>query len=414
MKDIRKQLSELRDEWQLAYENALNNPAASKPYVSDTSLVQINEVMDATKEWLGRVKSPSGFSPAFHLAKGFASVKIPSLIASAKAIASGQYNLFPSYISGMVELLSATHTLILFSRKEDKDEFVAQLSAEMTQGLSLLGTAQKELAGKLEILNTVDDVVNTIDKHHDRIIEIGENSEQLHSNLVELTEKSKEIVDEINDAAGAANEQRKATKFLLEKNEALSHELDELHDSLKELHERCKQQEAVIDSVLPRAASAGLAAAFSSRGKQLRFTKWSWMFVFVGSLVSLGGMAWHLIHAEIPPEQLLSHIATWLPLAAPLVWLGWFSAVQYGNVVRVQEDYAFKEATSRAFQGYRDHMEHLANISEDEAQSALHSLSLSTIAILAKEPLRVFGHTHQDATPANSLMNILKRSKPTD
>ncbi len=42
-----------------------------------------------------------------------------------------------------------------------------------------------------------------------------------------------------------------------------------------------------------------------------------------------------------------------LPLLGPFIWLGWFSAVQYGYVSRVREDYAFKFAASMAFEGYK-------------------------------------------------------------
>src|SRR6478609_7987036 len=93
-------------------------------------------------------------------------------------------------------------------------------------------------------------------------------------------------------------------------------------------------------------------------------------------------------------------------------WLGWFSAVQYGNTIRVQEDYAFKEATSNAFAGYRDHMEHLSKIDAGEGAKALELLSVSTIEVLVREPLRIYSKPDRDVSPAQAVLEFLKeRSK---
>jgi hypothetical protein len=85
------------------------------------------------------------------------------------------------------------------------------------------------------------------------------------------------------------------------------------------------------------------------------------------------------------------------------------------NTIRIQEDYAFKEATSKAFQGYRDHMEHLANIEVEGANTALNLLSERTVEILAHEPLRIFSKTEGDASPSGELASLLnlRRNNPT-
>ena len=94
-----------------------------------------------------------------------------------------------------------------------------------------------------------------------------------------------------------------------------------------------------------------------------------------------------------------------LPLAAPMIWLGWFCSMQFGNVIRLMEDYAFKEATSIAFAGYRDHMEHLSGVSDGEAHTAMERLALVTISVLGNEPLRLLQKQHQDASPMDRLLS---------
>ena len=195
---------------------------------------------------------------------------------------------------------------------------------------------------------------------------------------------------------------------------SLATKLTSMSEELPRLQDKCKQQEKTIDSILPRGASAGLAAAFSERGDQLNMTKWIWLAAFALSLIGLAYFARLLISISLPEgitfwEQLVSR----LPLAAPLIWLGWFSAIQYGNTIRVQEDYAFKEATSKAFQGYKDHMEHLRNVDIDEAQTALTLLSETTIQVLGREPLRIYGKTEQDASPTHSFAQFFRKRKST-
>ncbi len=140
----------------------------------------------------------------------------------------------------------------------------------------------------------------------------------------------------------------------------------------------------------------------------MQWTKWIWMTVFVSSLVGLAFFAYHLSGSlPLDAKEFWPSFLSRMTLAAPMIWLGWFSAVQYGNVVRVQEDYAFKEATSKAFQGYRDHMEHLASVELDSAGTALNLMAAKTIEILAQQPLRIYGKASKDASPAHGMADIL-------
>ena len=135
------------------------------------------------------------------------------------------------------------------------------------------------------------------------------------------------------------------------------------------------------------------------------------MVVFIAALIGLSAFAYYLTTIEAAPGEFWQQILYKIPLAAPLIWLGWFSAIQYGGIIRVQEDYAFKEATSKAFQGYRDHLEHLASVNLPEAGTAMNLLAAKTIEILAHEPLRIYGKTEKDASPAHSLVEIFSGAR---
>lgn len=98
-----------------------------------------------------------------------------------------------------------------------------------------------------------------------------------------------------------------------------------------------------------------------------------------------------------------------LPWVGPLIWVGWFSAIQYGNTIRVQEDYEFKEATAKAFIGFRDHMEHLSKINNQEGENAMNQLAIKTIQVLSNEPLRIYKHAESESIPSNKMFGFVNK-----
>lgn len=112
-----------------------------------------------------------------------------------------------------------------------------------------------------------------------------------------------------------------------------------------------------ISGLLENANKVGLARSFSEKRKQLTWTWRGWAFAFVAGIV---GLLWiglaellPLLRAGTPDSMAV--LVRFL-VASPLVWFSWFTARQYGHVLRVSEDYAFKEAAAMAFAGYRNEM----------------------------------------------------------
>lgn len=409
MKELRKQTNELKERWGNVYKAALANQAAWKPHLPNASVKILDEAVNTITFWLDRTRAPSGFSPGYHLGKSMAGVFLPQLITTTQNLEAGQYTHFPSFINGLTNLISALHTMAVYSEKGTSDQANADMNAELSQALALLATAQSELSEKKQLLEAVGDLADEIKEKHSEIVILGEGCNESASTITTTLEKASSTFEEIEELLKKARSHDEEFEELLADNKALSDKLKKMADQLTELQQQCVEQEKIIDSILPRGASAGLAAAFSQRGKQLELGKWIWMSLFVASVVGLGVFAWHLITVPAgDPSDFWVHVLVRIPLAAPLIWLGWFSAIQYGNTIRVQEDYAFKEATSKAFQGYRDHMEHLADINVDSANTALNLLSAKTIEILGHEPLRIFGKAESDATPTSGIANMLK------
>jgi transcription-repair coupling factor (superfamily II helicase) len=330
----------------------------------------------------------------------------------AKQLDAGQHNHLPTFVSSLVNMLNAVHTMAMFSQKDSLNASAVELGAELSQALALTNTAQRELAEKTEAIVSAQKIAASVEQMHAKVQDLEEKS----SDAAEAAEHSKLAAAAhaaaVEQTAEEVQKLHTTAKEAADKNAQLTAKVEKALNGVETLQTKSIEQQQIIDSILPKGASAGLAAAFSARENQLEYIKWGWVLVFVTALGVLATMGWHLSKVQSLPSGM-----TWAEylvfrglLASPLIWLAWFSAIQYGNTVRVQEDYAFKQATSKAFQGYRDHMEHLAAVQGEEASTtALDLLAQRTIEILAREPLRIYGKTDSDASPAAGLLSAWRR-----
>ncbi len=242
------------------------------------------------------------------------------------------------------------------------------------------------------------------------------------SKISELLTEAKEQLEEIGETITATAEVKQACDKLLAENGALKEALIQQssdftsflatsQQQLNELHEQSVAKKDLIDSLLSGATSSALATAFSRGKKRYLFGQWVWGIGFLIAVGTLLGMGWSVekgISTGQDASDVWIYLAHRIPLAAPMIWFGRFCSMQYGNVIRLMEDYAFKEATSIAFAGYRDHMEHLSGVSDGEASNALEQLALVTISVLGNEPLRLLQKQHQDASPMDKLLTGLR------
>src|SRR4051812_45871890 len=121
MDEIQKQLTEVLKHWKNAFETARGTPAVWQPYLSATSLDVLNEAVETVHKELSRLRAPSGFTPIFHLAKTYASTSLASLVSVSQQLETGQYNQLPNFTAGIVQLLTAIHTMAVFSLKQQPE-----------------------------------------------------------------------------------------------------------------------------------------------------------------------------------------------------------------------------------------------------------------------------------------------------
>jgi hypothetical protein len=405
--ELEPQIDELGEHWEKAFSAAEGSPALWQPYLKGISLVVLDEAVKTVQKAAARIRAPSGFFPIYQLAKQVTVTSLSGLIQISQQLEAGQYQQLPNFTTGIVNLLSALHTMSIYAAKNAPEAAAADLSSSVSETLAVLGTAQRELNGKLQQLETADALGDEIRATHEIVKDL---EQQTRTALAAVQSQSSDVVDAADDAKNSLIEllaAKKEVQDLVVSARDTDEKLNELVLAVAKLQEHSAKQQTIIDSILPKGASAGLAAAFATRGAKLDPTKRLWAGGFIATVLGLVMFAYYLTTLRPPADIGYWHFILYrVALAGPLIWLGWFSAIQYGNTIRIQEDYAFKQATSVAFQGYRDHLQYLDQIDTDEGGNAMRLLAIETISILARDPLRIYGGVHHDVSPIQSLTNF--------
>ena len=408
MDAVRQQVTELSDGWKIVYETIATNPAVAAPHLETISAAQINEVIEVIVWWLDRAKAPKGFAPRFHLAESVTSISLSSALTALRNVQGGQYNFLPSFVTALNQVASGLHTLIASSENDEVRGHIASLGAELSEKLALVDTAQRELKQKVDALKDASAAADEIVAKSESVKQNYDSAAATLKEIAVTQTKAGEILETIKQDEEGTAKLKDAAAEIEKRNEALAKNLDERSETLSKLHDETRKQSDLITNLLPEAANAGLASSFGTRVRRLEGAKWMWMAIFISTVLLLAGLAWQIVHIpQANTEQIWTHVLHRLPLASPLIWLAWFSAIQYGNTLRVQEDYAFKEATSKAFEGYRNHMEHLASVDLKEGNTAMTMLAAKTIEILSHEPLRILAKSERDVSPTHALAALL-------
>jgi hypothetical protein len=175
-------------------------------------------------------------------------------------------------------------------------------------------------------------------------------ADQLPTDLQSLAEARHAIVNHLRDV------ERDRTHIADARAEA-----DELDASLRKSTEEATSIVARLDSAYSAATSQGLAAAFSERSRSLDRSMWTWvtgLIVALGLGAFFGSLQLHnlvdvLADPQAQPRAIAPNVVlSLLSITAP-IWFGRLATKQIGQRFRLSEDYAFKAAVSRAYEGYR-------------------------------------------------------------
>ncbi len=139
-------------------------------------------------------------------------------------------------------------------------------------------------------------------------------------------------------------------------------EVAEYQKTLKELQVNFREAKATIEALLPGATSSGLAVSFRDQKQRFYWPRLIWLATFIismGTLIgpAIGGVTGHVDSKNTEEwDYILKFLVQRLPIVAPFVWLAFYAGRQYSIAARMEEDYAYKEELSRAFEGYKREM----------------------------------------------------------
>ena len=172
-----------------------------------------------------------------------------------------------------------------------------------------------------------------------------------------------------------------------------------------------------IEALLPGATSAGLASSFNAQKDRFKEPQKRWLWTFVGCIGALTLIAFpSFLDAVLPPKP--GHVETWgttwlhltlrLPIMLPLVWLAIYAGRNYMLSLRLEEDYAYKEAISTAFEGYKREMEKIA-AGESGGPSPITILCTNVLRAIAERPGRMYEGKQQDINLATEAYAIAQK-----
>ncbi|WP_057832812.1 hypothetical protein [Colwellia sp. TT2012] len=190
---------------------------------------------------------------------------------------------------------------------------------------------------------------------------------------------------------------------------------DEITAREKHLEEFKKQQEIKyktlndeIESLLPGATSAGLASAYHELKESFDTPIKNYSKLFYGSITALMLVSFISITQELGLffikfvdvsdfSKLTSNILFKLPIIIPILWLTLFVSKRRSEALRLQQEYAHKEALAKSYQSFKIQIEAL----EQADPELMKKLLNSTIDAVSKNASDTLDKNHGDKTPVH-------------
>lgn len=281
----------------------------------------------------------------------------PSLVT--KAHLQATLNNLTTYVTQHVPSSPAPHIPGLLQQIEWARVVLRQWIDELDKrGRRAIPGLSAKLADAMSRMADADALYADIASWHEATQKFKEQSEENAQTIADVKAEIEETKSESATFAEEAANILSSAKIDADEIGSMVVEFKKLSESLRAnkqelaaLFEEFESYRDRVDDLLEDANRAGMAGSFVSRKVELEDALKLWRNVFAGTLVCLILMAVYIVGPSLSTDWKMALMR--LPLSAPLVWLGWFAAKQYGYVVRLREDYAYKAASAMAFEGFK-------------------------------------------------------------
>lgn len=216
------------------------------------------------------------------------------------------------------------------------------------------------------------------------------------ASIAKADEDSRKLVTSMADARTKANE--------------ANARLNDYEQEIKRLTVAYSEMQQKLEGLLPHATSVGLASAFHIQKARFSKPQPYWLGLFVAAIIFLLLAASIGILATADNwDSILRHFANRLPLVVPLAWLAIYAGHHYNMALKMEEDYAYKEAVSTAFEGYKREMLSIPTGGENTV-SPLVTLCENVLQSLAERPGRIYEGKTEIVTPLTPVLVAMKDS----
>lgn len=346
----------------------------------------------------------------------------------------------------------------ILSNKQKSDELLAAVNAgkatidaemktisdrrkEVDQAsLEIVTAAQSGTAHSKDIDNskaTSEAALNSINEMLKSATHARTRAETAQKEAESFSTKASELAVSVTESHGASTQHSSEIQTLLAEAQANQANLAKVLDHLKKSDEIAGGYEARVEklideletlnkrveSLLPGATSAGLASSFNQQKARFVAPQKRWLNMFVWCMVGLIIIALPSFIAAVFGNFITAYFgkdifgqsmnSTWdstfrnlamrLPIVIPLVWLAIYAGRNYMLSLRLEEDYAYKEAISTAFEGYKREMKEIVAV-DTTSPAPLTKLCLNVLTAIAERPGRIYEGKHQDITLINEIM----------
>ena len=253
-------------------------------------------------------------------------------------------------------------------------------------------------------VTNADTAVVTVNENLAKVEESNEKTAESLQAILEQQTKATELLKDTESNQLEVDAHEKAIRTLVAEFTSLNTELVANKKKQAELFAEFQAYRDKIDGLLGDANRTGMAASFAKRKNELSKPMEYWLYVFAVSIIGLVILGVFYL-APLLETGKLEQLPFRLALMSPFVWLGWFSAKQYGYTSRIREDYSYKEASAMSFEGYKRE----ANEVDEEMLKKLLEQSINN---LGDNPIRIYNGHDNHPSPTHELFDsIIKDDK---
>jgi hypothetical protein len=303
---------------------------------------------------------------------------------------------------------SASHVAGLKTQVVQDAQVAAKRSAHIEDGRKHVDEKRAEID---RLLNAAQQSATNAEGAHQASRTALQNLSDLYASAQTTKANADANAQAIADLLAESRKHEATTKGLASIADETDSRVKSYQEKLTKFEAEAQKLRATIESLLPGAASAGLAAAFHSRRAAFKWPQRIWQGVFVASILGLLGLAsteliLHVGDAKPTWDETALSFLNRLPFALPLIWLAFHASHKAALAQRVEEDYAFKETVSRSFEGYRREMSDLEG--KIQPDSPLAQLFAGVLGIVTAPPGRIYEKQPLNKTPLNAVAESAK------